>query len=124
MIESAKAAAGLIGFVAATLSLCAFACAEDNFSAANGPLPGDVALIAKEAACIEGLKTPGYYPSMNGAEFADSERSGVYPCASFLGSFDGENQVYAWRSQDSYQAVSFINGRKPGELYLTGGDLP
>ena len=29
-----------------------------------------------------------------------------------------------WRSQDGYQGVSFINNRKPGELYLMGGDLP
>jgi outer membrane protein assembly factor BamB len=32
--------------------------------------------------------------------------------------------VFAWRSQDAYQGTSFINNRQPGELYLTGGDLP
>jgi hypothetical protein len=124
MIGKAKRAAGPIGFVAAALSLCAFARAEDNFSAANGPLPGDLALVAKEQACAEALKTPGYFQSINAAEFADSERSGTYPCATFTGAFDGPNQVFAWRSRDSYEAVSFINNRKPGELYLTGGDLP
>lgn len=98
--------------------------AEDNFSAAHGPLPGDVALYAKEKACAELLKTPGYFPSINAAELADAQRSGTYPCAIFAGAFDGENQVYAWRSEGAYQGVSFINNRFPGELYLTGGDLP
>jgi hypothetical protein len=98
--------------------------AKDNFAAANGPLPGDVALYPKEQACAEALKTPGYFPSINAAELADAQRSGTYPCATFDGAFDGPNQVYAWRSQDAYQGVSFINNRYPGELYLTGGDLP
>ena len=124
MIGNAKRVAGLVGFVVAALSLCAFARADDNFGAANGPLPGDVALYQKEQACAEALKTPGYFQSINAAELADAQRSGTYPCATFAGSFDGSNQVYAWRSLDSYQAVSFINSRKPDELYLTGGDLP
>src|SRR5262249_15634733 len=102
----------------AALSLCAFARADDNFGAPNGPLPGDVALYQKEQACAEALKTPGYFQSINAAELADAQRSGTYPCATFAGSFDGSNQVYAWRSLDSYQAVSFINSRKPDELYL------
>jgi hypothetical protein len=123
MIENAKRPAALIGFVAATLLLCA-ARAQDNFSAANGPLPGDLALVAREEACAQALKTPGYFQSINGAEFADAQRSGTYPCATFTGAFNGANQVYAWHSQDAYQGVSFVNNRKPGELYLTGGDLP
>ena len=96
----------------------------ENEVAANGPLPGDVSLYAKELACAEGLPTPGYYPSINGAEIADSERSGLYPCATFTGDFDGPNRVFAWRSQDGYQAANFVNNRKPGELYITGGDTP
>lgn len=98
--------------------------AEDNMRAANAPLPGDVALYAKERTCAEALETPGYFRSINAAELADAQRRGVYACATFTGAFDGANQIYAWRSQDSYQGVSFINNRKPGELYLTGGDLP
>jgi hypothetical protein len=95
-----------------------------NEVAANGPLPGEVSLYAKELACQEKIPTPGYYSSLNGAELASGERSGVYPCATFTGSFDGPNQVYAWRSQDDFHGTSFINNRAPGELYLTGGDLP
>ncbi len=90
----------------------------------TGPIPPDLNVMAKEQACVGGMNTPGYYPSLNGAEVADSERSLVYPCASFLGAMDGKNDVYIWPSQDSYQGVLFINNRRPGELYLTGGNNP
>src|SRR6266496_2409327 len=63
-----------------------------NEVAANGPLPGDVSLYAKELACTENLATPGYYPSLNGAEIADAQRSGVFPCATFTGSFNGHSK--------------------------------
>ncbi len=95
-----------------------------NEVAANGPLPGDLSLYEQELACSQALPTPGYYSSLNGAEIADSERSGVFPCATFTGSFDGPNQVYAWRSADDYQATAYINNRKPGELYVGGGANP
>jgi len=95
-----------------------------NEVAANGPLPGDVTLYEKELACAEKLSTPGYYLSINGAEIADAQRSGLFPCATFTGSFTGPNQVYAWRSEDSYEGTTYINNRKPGELYITGGDIP
>ena len=95
-----------------------------NEIAANGPLPGDVSLYLKELACAEKLPTPGYYPSINGAELTDAQRSGLFVCATFTGSFDGPNKVYAWRSEDSYQGTTYINNRKPGELYIIGGDFP
>ena len=95
-----------------------------NQVAANGPLPGDVSLYAKELACQQKIPTPGYYPSLNGAEIADVQRSGVFPCANFTGSRDGANAVYAWRSADDYPGISYINNRKPGELYIVGGEFP
>ena len=95
-----------------------------NQIAANGPLPGDVGLYAKELACQHKIPTPGYYSSLNGAEISDSERSGLFPCASFLGSRDGANSVFAWRSTDDYPGISYINNRKPGELYIVGGEFP
>ncbi|NJN05870.1 MAG: hypothetical protein HC814_05170, partial [Rhodobacteraceae bacterium] len=96
----------------------------DNEKAANGPLPGDVSLYQKELECCQGLSTPGYFSSLNGAENADSERSSFFPCATFTGSFDGPNKVYAWRSEDGYEGCSYINNRRPGELYILGGDFP
>ncbi|MFZ1322622.1 MAG: hypothetical protein WAT71_13780 [Ignavibacteria bacterium] len=95
-----------------------------NEKSANGPLTGDISLYQKELHGCESLPTPGYYPALNSAEIADSERSGLYPFATFLGSFEGPNKVYAWRSEDIYETASFINNRKPGELFITGGVIP
>ncbi|WP_424989529.1 hypothetical protein [Fluviibacterium sp. S390] len=91
---------------------------------ANGPFPGDLARIQQEWDCAQQRETPGYFKSLNGAEVADATRSQFYPCASFLGSMKGDNQVFMWRSPEDYQGVLFINNRYPGELYLTGGNLP
>ena len=95
-----------------------------NEKAANGPLPGDLSQYEKELRASESLSTPGYYSSLNAAEISDAHRSGFFPAASFTGSFDGPNKVYAWRSEDSYQGLTYIVNRKPGELYLVGGDYP
>lgn len=95
-----------------------------NLAAANGPIPGDVMLYAKEFGCQQELPTPGYYPSLNGAEIADAQRSGLFPCATFTGSHNGPNQVFAFRSADDYPGISYINNRKPGELYIVGGEYP
>jgi hypothetical protein len=94
-----------------------------NEIAANGPLPGDVTLYAKELACQEKLIT-GYYPSINGAEVADAQRSNIFPCATFTGSFTEPNKVFAWRSEDDYVVASYLNNGKPGEIYIVGGSSP
>jgi hypothetical protein len=95
-----------------------------NENAANGPLPGDVSQYASELACAQDLPTPGYFPSINGAELADAQRSGMFPCAAFTGSFDGANKVFAWRSAVEYDTTSYINNRRPGELFISGGQAP
>jgi hypothetical protein len=84
----------------------------------------DQSLIQKEVKCQHQLSTPGYYSSLNGAEVADAQRSQLYPCADFLGSRTGPNQVSARASKDSYQGATFLNNREPGQLYLVGGDSP
>ena len=95
-----------------------------NIAAANGPFPGDLSKIAEEWDESQQLDTPGYFKSLNGAEVGDAQRSQCYPAASFLGSMTDPNKVFAWRSQDAYQGVLFMNNRRPGELYLTGGNNP
>jgi hypothetical protein len=95
-----------------------------NEVGAHGPLPGEVSLYAKELACQQKIPTPGYYSSLNGAEISDAQRRGIFPCATFTGSFDRPNQVYAWKSEDSYQGASYINNRKPGDVYIVGGEFP
>lgn len=95
-----------------------------NEIAANGPIPGEVGLYGQEWECCQELSTPGYFSSLNGAEISDGQRSGTFPCATFTGSFDGPNEVFAWRSADEYQGCTYINNRRPGELYIIGGDYP
>ncbi len=92
--------------------------------AARGPLPGDVALYGPEWACSQALQTPGYFRSLNGAEISDAQRSGLFPCATFTGSMTGPNRVFAYRADGDYQGISYINNRRPGELYLVGGEYP
>jgi hypothetical protein len=96
----------------------------ENEKAANGPLPGDVSLYQKEFECCQNISTPGYFQTLCGAELADAQRSAVFPCATFLGSFDGPNKVFAWRSEDDYESCTFIVNRYPGEIFIVGGDNP
>lgn len=95
-----------------------------NIEAANGPIPGDVTLYAKEFACQQKIPTPGYKSFLNGAEISDGQRSGLFPCATFTGSHDGPNAVYAFRSVDDYPGVSYINNGEPGVIYIVGGEYP
>jgi hypothetical protein len=86
---------------------------------------GDGGLIEKELRCQHQLSTPGYYSSLVGAEVADAQRSALFPCADFLGSFHGNNQVSAQMSPNIYQqGISMINNRQPGQTYLVGGNNP
>lgn len=95
-----------------------------NMQAANGPIPGDISLYEKEFAEAAEHTSPGYYPALGAAEISGSTRSGFFSAASFTGSFDGPNKVFAWRSEDRYQGLTYIVNRKPGEMYLVGGDYP
>lgn len=115
--------ASLIVFIVTCVSP-AWAQKSPGESAANGPFPGDVSLYERELAIAAQHTSPGYFPSLNAAEISGSERSGFFPAASFTGSFDGPNAVYAWRSVDRYQGLTYICNRRPGELYLVGGDYP
>lgn len=120
-------AVSLLPIVALSVVLAAgpaLADTKSNLEAANGPIPGDVTLYARELACQQAIPTPGYFPSLNGAEIADAQRSGKFPCATFTGSFDGPNRVFAFRSIDDYPGISYINNRRPGELYIVGGEYP
>lgn len=96
----------------------------ENEKAANGPLPGDHTLVADEHRGSAGIASPGYYPSLSGAEISGADRSGCFPYASFTGSFTEPNRVFAWRSEDDYQGTTFLCTREPGELFLCGGNLP
>ena len=96
----------------------------DNEKAANGPLPGDHSVVEAEHRGAASIASPGYYPSMSGAEISGADRSGCLPFATFGRSLTQPNQVFAWRSQDDYNGVTFLCTREPGELFLCGGNLP
>ena len=96
----------------------------ENEKAANGPLPGDHSLVEAEHRGARKVASPGYYPSLAGAEISGADRSGCFPSASFTGSHTGPNRVFAWRSEDEYNGVTFLCTREPGELFLCGGNLP
>lgn len=92
-----------------------------NQIAAGGPIPPNYTLVQQEAKCIAGQKNPPWYPTMNAFERGDSNRTGLYKCATFTGSFTGPNQVYAYRSPDSYYAPAIMVTRGTNEIYVYGG---
>lgn len=95
-----------------------------NEKAANGPLPGDLSVVGAEHRGSASIASPGYYPSLSGAEISGADRSGCFPHATFGGSHSGPNTVFAWRSEDTYHGLTFLCTREPGELFLCGGNLP
>ena len=118
------AASALLTTLAASAAAAQSVAPMSNIEAANGPIPGDVTLYAKELECQQKTPTPGYKSFLNGAEISDGQRSGLFPCATFTGSHDGPNAVYAFRSLDDYPGVSYINNGEPGVIYIVGGEYP
>lgn len=94
-----------------------------------GPLTGDASVFAEETRCIEALTLqPGsgltnYWPAIGAPEHVDAAHSGVYPCATFTGSFDGPNRVFRHTSETNYGDVQFIVFDGPNTGYLMGGGL-
>ena len=89
-----------------------------------GPLPGDLSKYASEQKCQESLSTPGYLSGMNAAEMTDAQRSGVYPCADFLGSRTEDNVVYTYKAEGSYPGVQYVNNDGPNGMFVVGGTSP
>ena len=86
-----------------------------------GPIPGDISKYESEQNCQESISTPGYWSGMNAAEMTDAARSGVYPCADFLGSYTEENIVYTYKAEGEYPEVQYINSDGPNGMYVVGG---
>src|SRR5439155_9808339 len=64
-----------------------------NEIAAGGPIPQNYTLAQQEQKCITEQKNPPWYQTMNAFERGDSNRTGLYGCATFTGSFTGPNSV-------------------------------
>lgn len=92
-----------------------------NQLAAGGPLPGNHSVALEEAQCAAEENNAPWYPSVNPAELHDSNRTHVYACAQFGGSFTGPNQVYAYASPVQYYSPIFTITRGTNDLYVLGG---
>lgn len=94
--------------------------------AAGGPLPGNLSQIEEEQKCIAAEHPTStnvpWYPTIANTEHGGSERTAVFPCAHFNGSYTKPNQVYAYQSPFSLGGVpSFVVTRGPNEIYVSGG---
>lgn len=92
-----------------------------DIQAANGPLVPDAGALAHERACLAKQRNAPWSPTMAAFEVHDSARTHLYPCATFLGSMDGQNQVFAYSSTDVYPTPYNIVDRGPNALYIYGG---
>ena len=58
---------------------------------------------------------------MNAYERGDSNRTGLYECATFTGSFTGPNQVFAYQSPERYPTPAIMSTRGINEICVFGG---
>lgn len=129
MIAVAAVIVGIVG-------LSNVAVAQSDGGAVDvGPLVGDQSVFADEAACQMQLtqdpanNLANYWPAIGTPEHVNSTHSGVYPCATFTGSFtvtgtySDTNQVFYHVSEDNFGDVQFIVFDGPNAGYLMGGGL-
>ena len=89
--------------------------------AANGPLSGNLCLYQSEQKCVQGQNNAGWFPTLVHTEQSDSQRTHLFPCADFTGSYTGPNQVFAWRSANLYDTPAYAVTKSPNEYYVNGG---
>jgi hypothetical protein len=94
-----------------------------NQIAAGGPIPQNYTLVQQEQKCTSGEKNPPWYPTMNAYERGTSNRTGLYDCATFTGSFTGPNSVYAYKSPVLYYTPATWATRGTIEMYVYGGSI-
>ena len=112
----------VIATLAATLM---HGCSDGSNSTTTSVITVDPTIVADEVACQKNISTPGYFSSLNGAEVADAQRSQLYPCAVFLGSWQGPTfNTVTQSAQFNYLGAGYINNREPGQVYLVGGMQP
>jgi len=92
-----------------------------NQIAAGGPLPGNYTIALQEAKCSAEEVNPPWYPSLNSYEQHDSNRTKLYACSQFTGSFTDPNTVYAYKSPDVYYTPAMMVTRGMNEMYVYGG---
>lgn len=106
---------------ASTLNLKNVTLLTPNEIAAGGPIPPNYTLAQEEQKCLAAKENAPWYPTMNAVDHGDGNRTGLYDCATFTGSFTGPNSVYAYRSQDRYYTPAMMVTRGTNEIYVYGG---
>ena len=99
-------------------------------AATTGPLTGDQSLFGKETSCVESWAKDaannyaGYWPAIGAPEHTDNVRSGLMPCATFTGDFNGKNQVFQYKSETTYPGgIGLVVFDGPNGGYLWAGGI-
>ncbi|MGH3481383.1 MAG: hypothetical protein ACRDQD_31785, partial [Nocardioidaceae bacterium] len=97
----------------------------------TGALPGDQAAVPNEVSCMQSYVADpdnhmvNYPPVLGSPEHTDSLHTGVYPCATFTGSFSKPNRVFEYTSRSTYLQNNLIVFGGPTAAYLLyGGSGP
>lgn len=97
------------------------AATPSDMAAAGGPLIGDPDVLTKEEACTRDTPNPPWYQGMATFEVHDSDRTHLYPCATFTGRMSGGNQVFAYSSPTVYATPYNIVDDGPHGQFIYGG---
>ncbi|MBV8525389.1 MAG: hypothetical protein JOY71_25245 [Acetobacteraceae bacterium] len=114
------------------LALTLFGCigataawAGDDDSTAG--IPGARRLFRTESVCIHKYAANpdnnyvNYWPAIGAPEHTDNIDTGTQPCATFTGSFGGQNRVLQHVSDSTWPSIQFIVFSGPYGAYLQGG---
>ncbi|WP_157180968.1 hypothetical protein [Actinopolymorpha alba] len=95
--------------------------APEEAAAFARPVTGDIARFPAQQQCLAQEQNAPWFRSMVAAEQHDSQRTHLFTCADFLGSFNGRNEVFEYASSDNYAAPYNLVTKGADELYLYGG---
>lgn len=92
-----------------------------NQLAAGGPIPPNYTMAYNEEKCAQGENNAPWYPTLLSYEHHDINRTHLYACATFPGSFTDPNQVYAYQSPEWYNTPTMMVTRGVDDVYVYGG---
>ena len=124
-----KSACRLALFIFCVVQLASCSDGGGTTSAVTPRISVDPKIVAIEVECMKqyaAVSTNNYvnYAAAIGApEHTDSIHSGVQPCATFTGSFNGSNQAAQSKSESTWSSIQFIVNDGPTGSYLLGGGL-
>ena len=103
-------------------------CSESSNSTTTSGISVDPAIVATEVACITQYAANSannyvnYAAAIGAPEVTDSVHSGLQPCATFMGSRTGNNQVALYKSPTQYPGgIQIVVQGGPNAAFLIGG---